>query len=331
MNLKEAMDLYFKSEDDLFVFNESSFKKKYRTLCKIYHPDNKQNSKSEEFLDIHNAYVIIKDALETYGNDYERLWINYKNNNKFTSVVDSHSTNTSNSNNTKYDVPDNLSNMIASILSSISILKGYIYKHYHNFNFPNDEYLADYLIKFKYPSKYDLKIEEMNLKSFINSLIKEINITYNINIYINNSISNFGVIDFYQQIEYIWKVLVEYEEERHKNRTIDDIKKDCFDILEQIEKILNSSNNIFDKIRFYKLWQSTNKIEQNLNIILKEIFYFICKYKLYNISEPIYQNNIQVINNMNLQDLPNISKMVSEWKDHINKNEISTNVKKQSK
>ena len=46
------------------------------------------------------------------------------------------------------------------------------------------------------------------------------------------------------------------------------------------------------------------------------------QYKLYDVSDDIYRNNIQVIKRFTSSDLPEMSKMINEWQSHIYKNEL---------
>ncbi len=324
MTFNEAMDIFFKDEDESFVFDSSSLKSKYRFLAKKYHPDMISNSDNGKmFKEIAEAYTIIKENISIFDDNYEKLWNSYRGNvgpiyaqkNNSNDVPRGFNTST-------YEVPDNLSKKISSILSSIFILKGYIYKRYINFDFPDDEYLIDCLIKFKFPDKYNLEIESRNLKSFMNSLIIELRKFYNRRFNVRLDISNYGVDEFKADLDTIWHELVEFENLRHNNRTKEDIVKDCIELVSKIKRIVDSKGGVIDKIRMFRLVYLLNSKEIDLNIILSEIYDFLRQYKLYDVSDDIYRNNIQVIKRFTSSDLPEMSKMINEWQNHIYKNEL---------
>ena len=325
MTFREAMDIFFKDEDDSFVFNSSSLRKKHRFLARKYHPDTTLNIKADEkFKELQDALIIIKKNLILYNDDYDKLWKSYKEKDEFISQHGNNSNSVGGSfDSSIYEVPDNISKMITSILSSIFILKGYIYKKYKNFDFPDDEYLADYLIRFEYPDKYNLEVESMNLKSFMNSLCKELNRIFKIDFYINPDISNYGVYEFYQNLESIWERLVLYDKTMHNSKTKEDIRDDCRVLANRIKVIVDSTGSFIDKIRINRLLLLIESRNINLNGILSEIYYFLNRYKLYVNSDDIYRNNRQVIKNFTSSNLPEISKMVSEWQEHIDINGLS--------
>ena len=66
MTIIEAMDIYFKDDKNKpeFVLDASTFKKRYRTLCRKYHPDNNSQG-AEKFREVKTAYILITDYLNT--------------------------------------------------------------------------------------------------------------------------------------------------------------------------------------------------------------------------------------------------------------------------
>lgn len=331
MTIIEAMDIYFKDDKNNpeFVLDESTFKKRYRTLCRKYHPDNNSQG-AEKFREVKTAYILITDYLNTlYNNDYNLLWDSYKNNKTIINNYSNPSPNPNNDNNT-FTVGDSVSGMVPDILSSIFILKGVVLKEFPEFDFPNDEYLEDYLNMFRYPSKYDLNTASKRIKEYMEILIDNFNKYYKMPIYFHD-LTNYDVYNFYDDLKKIWSNLVIYKDNKYKNMTKEDIRKICRIILKRIDEVFEASKsnfNIFKRrsmlVNLGKLIRLVDREDFAYNEVITRIYYFLYELKLYQQSEEVYRNNNAVFANYSSSDTYEIAKLVDEWRDYLEKNEIST-------
>lgn len=70
MTLNKALDLF--EITDISVESESELKLKFKKLTKKYHPDNIKTGDHAKFLDIHDAFEMLKDAIIKL-NQYKQL------------------------------------------------------------------------------------------------------------------------------------------------------------------------------------------------------------------------------------------------------------------
>ena len=70
MTLNKALDLF--EITDISVESESELKLKFKKLTKKYHPDNIKTGDHDKFLDIHDAFEMLKDAIIKL-NQYKQL------------------------------------------------------------------------------------------------------------------------------------------------------------------------------------------------------------------------------------------------------------------
>ena len=73
-----------------------------------------------------------------------------------------------------------------------------------------------------------------------------------------------------------------------------------------------------------KLIRLVDREDFAYNEVITRIYYFLYELKLYQQSEEVYRNNNAVFANYSSSDTYEIAKLVDEWRDYLEKNEIST-------
>lgn len=334
MTIIEAMkiilknDLDDKKKDPTYIFNKDDLKRCYRNRCKETHPDENvaedpendvANLAGEEFKTVQQAYFQIKEELQKNGDNYQLLWNIYIEK-KDSSIYQNQPEHSSYATSDLYKLSDEIERKIINIICANYVIKRIIRKSNPKFEFPDDEYLEDYLFSLKEPNPDDLEIVYEYLRNYMNELVERFNKEYGTNIYIGYNSVKYGITEMYNDFMKIWHAKKQHDKEFHNNATIDSIKQrlqKLFDCIKQYP-----TDNIILRWRIFELELLLSRNELKVGQALAITYELLVKLGLYPQTLEISKNNINMYKRYTSDDLPLVSKALSTWESYISSNEL---------
>ena len=335
MRIKEAMDIFFsnKKNDPTFILTEETLKKTYRRLCKENHPDEKvqshpgtdiTNYPDDEFKKVQEAYCIIKTELIEVS--YSYLWDTYtgKNSGFSTPPISKAPQEPSfYTYSNVYSRVDNVDRAITNIMCANIIIKRVIYKEKPTFEFPNDEYLIDFLLKFKDSNQKDLAETYQYLKTYMGTFVTNFHKEYATgayDIYFGYRCEKYGLEEITRDFKILWYVKNKLDNQFHNSANIESIRERLQTLCQTIDDI--KQKTFIEKSRILLLKYLLLQRELNVGLALKTTYQLLASLKLYIQDPKVVANNISIYEAYTLEDLSSVSKTLANWEKHIYRNEI---------